>query len=212
MPYKCFLVEGTDSSMLYLRRYCDGPCSQMAGEHSYHNAMFLIGEVQELRVPCEHESCPNGHLELPKSCEVTSTDPRWPSQCECGVVFGEGVTFQHFTRRLYRNPETGEKWEQAKLPVGAMYFDDWMPRTFWWDNFQGQHLHVITPGGEWNIDSRCSNCTLPNDRTHRCWVRHGAAPNIHVDKNGHTCSAGAGSIVCGKYHGFLHNGFLTDGC
>ena len=64
-------------------------------------------------------------------------------------------------------------------------------------------------GREWDIDSRCSNCTLPDDRIHRCWVRHGEPPNIHVDKNGHTCSAGAGSILAGDYHGFLHNGELT---
>jgi hypothetical protein len=29
---------------------------------------------------------------------------------------------------------------------------------------------------------------------------------LHVDKNGNTCAAGAGSIITGKWHGFLHNG------
>jgi hypothetical protein len=68
----------------------------------------------------------------------------------------------------------------------------------------------MTPGGEWIIDSRASNCTMPEDTEHRCWVRHGEAPDFHVDKNGKTCNAGAGSIKCGSYHGFLQNGFLTD--
>jgi hypothetical protein len=40
-------------------------------------------------------------------------------------------------------------------------------------------------------------------------VRHGEAPNITVDKNGVTCGAGAGSIQCGSYHGFLRNGELV---
>jgi hypothetical protein len=51
---------------------------------------------------------------------------------------------------------------------------------------------------------------MPNDRLHRCWVRHGDAPELTVDKNGKTCGAGGGSIVSGSYHGFLRNGFLTD--
>jgi hypothetical protein len=48
---------------------------------------------------------------------------------------------------------------------------------------------------------------------HRCWVRHGDAKtgNVHVDKNGITCNAGAGSIISPDgWHGFLHNGYLTS--
>lgn len=73
----------------------------------------------------------------------------------------------------------------------------------------GRHLWVQTPGGSWCIDSRASNCTLPYDYEHRCWVRHGDPPVVTVDKHGLTCSAGAGSIQCGSYHGFLQNGRLT---
>jgi hypothetical protein len=52
-----------------------------------------------------------------------------------------------------------------------------------------------------------------DSRPHKCWVRHGdpKTGTVHVDKNGVTCGAGAGSIASGSYHGFLHNGFLTDG-
>lgn len=53
------------------------------------------------------------------------------------------------------------------------------------------------------------NCTMPYDYEHRCWVRHGEPPAITVDKQGHTCAAGAGSIQCGSYHGFLEDGALT---
>jgi hypothetical protein len=60
------------------------------------------------------------------------------------------------------------------------------------------------------IDSRASNCTLPNDREHKCWIRHGTPPDLTVDKNGKTCAAGAGSIQLGNYHGFLRNGHLEE--
>lgn len=79
-----------------------------------------------------------------------------------------------------------------------------------WDNCAGQHLHVVLPNGfTWDIDSRASNCTLPNDRLHRCWVRTGEPPRVTVGKSGVTCSTGAGSIQAGDYHGFLRNGQLT---
>jgi hypothetical protein len=46
-------------------------------------------------------------------------------------------------------------------------------------------------------------------RPHKCWIRHGKAPLITVDKNGVTCGAGTGSIAAGDYHGFLRNGEFT---
>jgi hypothetical protein len=73
-------------------------------------------------------------------------------------------------------------------------------------------LIVKCPDGhEWMIDSRASNCAMPNDNTHHCWVRHGRPEDgtLHVDKSGNTCAAGAGSIETPKWHGFLHNGHLT---
>jgi len=103
------------------------------------------------------------------------------------------------------------------VPAGAM----------WWRNiptipdppepgarqfFAGEHLVVMTPGGVWNIDSRASNCGLPQDTVHRCWPRRGRPPKVTVDKSfGPTCEAGAGSIQVGAYHGFLRDGALSDG-
>lgn len=73
-----------------------------------------------------------------------------------------------------------------------------------------RHLAVVTPDGHWwDVDSRAKNCTLPNDKTHRCWVRHGEPPNVTVDKAGATCSAGAGSIQTPDWHGFLRDGQLV---
>lgn len=95
-------------------------------------------------------------------------------------------------------------------------------------------------GYDWMVDSRAKNCTSPclhcgvqykdhqsncgnqnpydpqqqhyedSHPEHKCWVRHGTPPDLHVDKNGVTCEAGAGSIAVPGYHGFLHHGKLTD--
>lgn len=95
----------------------------------------------------------------------------------------------------------------GELEPGCLYYADWLPNDMWWDNQVGPHLCAVLPNGNhWNIESRASNCTMKDDRTHRCWCRHGEVPNITVDKNGHTCQAGAGSIASGNYHGFLRNG------
>lgn len=109
--------------------------------------------------------------------------------------------------------DTGEIHERiSEFGVGAMWFSYWLWKGAEWDNETGPHLLVRCPNGDgtrdWDIDSRASNCTLPNDRLHRCWVRHGDPPNITVDKSGLTCSAGAGSIALPNWHGFLRGGQL----
>lgn len=136
---------------------------------------------------------------------------------------------------LYRREDTGEEFPYLNCrgdsrAIGAMYYCDWLdeyghkgpsdkphdrswvtpglPRAY--QPTDGKYLAVVTPGGTWIIDSRCSNCTLPNDNEHHCWVRHGTPPNVTVDKAGKTCQAGAGSIQCGKYHGFLRGGRLVE--
>jgi hypothetical protein len=143
----------------------------------------------------------------PIELDIPRSDQSWPTHCACGYAFTEKDEWQQFHDRIYSDGP--QQWPKRQLPVGAMFFADWYPKNMFWDNKEDDHLFVLTPGGEWDIDSRASNCTLPNDRLHRCWVRHGEPPNIHVDKNGHTCAAGAGSIALPGYHGFLHNGYLT---
>jgi len=97
--------------------------------------------------------------------------------------------------------------ESGRPEAGDMYYADWMPENFYWDNHKGPYLILVLPNGhEWNIDSRASNCTMKEDRLHRCWCRHGEPPNVTVDKIGVTCQAGAGSILMGDFHGFLTNG------
>ena len=105
-----------------------------------------------------------------------------------------------------------------ELQAGDAYYVPCEGQCHLWDNCGGLHLYVVLPKDSdgdqhhWCVDGRCSNCTLKEDRVHRCWVRHGdpAAPgSLHVDKAGVTCQAGAGSILVGGWHGFLHRGRLV---
>lgn len=140
---------------------------------------------------------------------IELTDEPWSEPNEHGMSSGH-----YWIRR-----DTGEKFKSPGLaPVGAMWFATWFeiegsdPKRYYcsdWDNQTEPPLIVKTPGGDWNVDSRASNCTRREDKLHRCWCRHGQPPNVTVDKNGNTCNAGAGSIQCNQYHGFLRNGVLT---
>jgi hypothetical protein len=133
--------------------------------------------------------------------------------------------------KLFRRSDTGELLALADAPVGAMWDVSWFRDHGGGEQYTGPDgisLAVRTPGGDWMVDSQCSNCTRtqwgPKEidgklcekvwlgRTHWCWVRHGnprQPETLHVDKAGDTCAAGAGSILCGSYHGFLHHGELT---
>jgi|ERR1035437_484408 hypothetical protein len=117
---------------------------------------------------------------------------------------------------LYKRSDNDEIVELDTAPIGAIWENTWYYPTENYSGFtdcigtDGKSFSVRTPGGDWCIDSRASNCTKPEDHTHKCWVRHGVAPEFTVDKAGNTCSAGAGSILQGNYHGFLINGYLTN--
>jgi hypothetical protein len=116
-------------------------------------------------------------------------------------------------KETWKRLDTGEIIEVDSywdLPVGAIFFMSWLEGVEGYCGPDGKSLCVITPGGGWQVDSRASNCTKPDDDIHKCWVRHGIPPKVTVDKIGNTCAAGAGSILIGKYHGFLRNGELTD--
>lgn len=140
---------------------------------------------------------------------------KWPTQCnDCAQSVpqairptkageeGIEVIRQVFTWRLYNTasgkPEPGDLY-WIKHEIGDCPY---------WDNCNGMHLHGIVPNGDdWDIDCRASNCTMPEDRQHRCWIKTGSPEDgtLHVDKNGATCAAGAGSIMLSQWHGFLHH-------
>lgn len=99
-------------------------------------------------------------------------------------------------------------WDNA--PEGATRLDG--PRDSCFAGPDGKDYIVKCPGGRtWHVDGPCSNCTR-KDEKHYCWIRHGdpVKCNVTVDKQGDTCSAGAGSIQTGNWHGFLTNGILSE--
>lgn len=121
---------------------------------------------------------------------------------ECGEV---SKLSSRGSRRIFRRVDTGEELGAMALPPGAVYEGGYRVGP------DGRGLICVCPDGHhWYIDNRASNCTKKDDDVHRCWVRHGKPEDgtLHVDKNGNTCAAGAGSIQTPSWHGFLHNGTL----
>lgn len=130
------------------------------------------------------------------------------------AVDGEYEADGPIRRIVYRNIHTDEKLPSHKLPYGAIFESK--------NSFKGPDglslVCVVPQYAEkrenytyWYLDGRASNCTKPDDMEHRCWVRHGKfGESMHVDKNGNTCQAGAGSIMVQGFHGFLHHDYLID--
>lgn len=131
-----------------------------------------------------------------------------PCSC-CGNLPPENASVSTGSYRVW-NTEDGKNNHP-----GDMYWAPWMHEgsgCLYWSNCKDPrgHLIVVMPdGGYWDTDSRASNCTMKGDKTHRCWIKHGEAPNLTVDKKGHTCKAGAGSIQMVSWHGYLRNGELV---
>ena len=167
--------------------------------------------------------CPGGYGERKEHWQQVDwptfgIDETWnPGKCDkCGLGYDgvQRVWRGSGTHRVYDTPD-------GELHPGDLYWADWAHTVNddgtvfchdGWTNCDGRHLHAVCPNGcHWDIDSRASNCGLPGDTEHRCWIRSGEPPNVNVDKNGRTCSAGAGSIVCSDYHGFLTAGAFSVG-
>lgn len=97
----------------------------------------------------------------------------------------------HIGKPRYRRLDTGEEL-RGDLPAGALYIAVPAHQYNYSRGHDGEAVVCVLPGGDhWHIDSFVNNCTMPDDKEHRCWVRHGSKPGtIHVDKNGLPCAAG----------------------
>jgi hypothetical protein len=204
MPLQTRLITEV-GTRAWLRVYWGKDCQNRWGTNKpgYHDAQVFLIDSDKI-----------GDWSLGGKEEDYPRD-RWPTKCDhCEMLAPEDAKLQVFRKRRYDNPEG--------IPQpGDMFWTTWHGHTdvrtgesgdgcYWHDNCDGRHLQVILPNGnEWDIDGRASNCTKPDDKSHRCWVREGEPPNITAGKQGNTCSAGGGSIKSGDYHGFLRNGVLT---
>lgn len=205
---KVFFCEPTDQVFTRLRVYESGEgvpeCPLNPGKYGYHNAS--TPNVAMRTIPLDEELPASGHT------GEFEGDDRWPSACPCGHVFGPNATRSVRHARLIRRTDTGELFDgYRELPPGAIWNADWMCDRDGWVGPDGRSLVCKLPDGhDWMIDGQATNCTMKDDNVHKCWVRHGRPEDgtLHVDKNGHTCAAGAGSIATPKWHGFLHNGHL----
>ena len=204
MPLRCRLIE-QNGTKAWLRVYWHDPepCPGLG----YYNAQLPLIETDV-----------NDDWKLGGRVE-DYPEERWPTQCaHCGATVPEGRLDRELPskERVHRQIHRKRRWNTASgVPEpGDMFWADYFHGEdggcFQWSNCVGPHLLVILPNGDqWDIDSRATNCTMKDKRTHCCWVRTGEPPNISVSKAGHTCAAGAGSISSGGYHGFLRNGILT---
>lgn len=209
-PIKVFLISPLNLYQPSLRRYTPGDGNCVEG--GYHNA---IVECPELK--CSKEELPNG--EVIHGDVFAHNYAGWPTKCDkCDYVFLDKDEWQFNPDQLYQELGSGILYPRRKAPPGAMYYATWyedrsLPGNTWISPHDKRALMVVLPGGvHWHVDSTANNCTRPGDTVHKCWVRSGSVDHdtVHVDKNGDTCQAGAGSIVVPGWHGFLHNGYLTE--
>jgi hypothetical protein len=184
-----------------LRRY-EGVAagSPKCGRYGFHNAEVHLGDA------------PRDTFTLP-----ALEDPRWPTRCDtCGKEFSAGAHSTLAEPPLYLRADTGALLTLSDAAPGAMWWAPWYSskaKDGWMTGYDGRTLVVRLPDGrDWIVDSVASNCPIPKDRSHRCWLRQGEPPDVtagkKAEKGEKTCSAGAGSIQTGSWHGFLRNGWL----
>lgn len=189
------------------------------GRKFYHRGFYCEACGQRDEEPCseaEFASYSKDGVRLERACDKCAALVRmnsWGTDIEmCRADTGElfkayrdlppGAVYEAIG--YYGDP--AHNWRQSPRADGKQYIVN-RPGA------DGRILVCVCPDGHpWTIDARASNCTMPSDDEHWCWVRHGRPEDgtLHVDKNGVTCAAGAGSIATSKWHGFLHNGQLVE--
>lgn len=196
-------------------RIYEGEGCPIPENYGYHQSLIFARDE-----PFSWDTDDRERQAFPETFTEATATPKsaWATTCSCGFQFTKEAYRQLFQDLLFRNTTTGEQLSKRDIPPNSLYFDPFLG-IYYGGTGQlgpgpdGQYLIAICPNGRhWCIDSRASNCTMPEDNNHKCWVRHGdpRLGNVHVDKNGVTCQAGGGSIQAGDYHGFLHHGSFTD--
>lgn len=180
----------------------------MPGEHSYHNAEVVIGDVKKpLAGPDEYETAPSRE-DLPK-------DAPWPKTCACGYVFTTRIRYSKTNvgsyskdiwqvnddRYFARSSGPGvtpdadaERWARIRaLPPGAMFRAYWLERNY--AGPDGMSLAVICPCNEsFAMD-------MPATDGGGRWTRTGTPPKITLSPS---------INLVGHWHGWLRDGVLVD--
>lgn len=217
-PLACVWLKRLGRERQLLRRYSE---DKTCNDGGYCQAVYWVGDFSS-RLKPELEGDSTGHLD--------HADDRWPTHCDtCHQLLADAYWQLNRVRLYsYNGPYGKLQVTINNCPPGSLYHARWLAGCAWATGPDGLALMAVCPNGStWNVDGQASNCTLDQYvpvpgkpgwrkfvRTHYCWVRHGdprKPSTLHVDKVGVTCAAGAGSIVAGNYHGFLHNGGFTAG-
>lgn len=217
MPTKVFWLKETKRVKVWLRRYRSQCPKGKKGETCEAELVLYESAPAHLWGRYGHAKDADRKVWHTFDSKIRKNDRMWSlMRCErCGGKFDRTDAKQLWAEHLYRGAPDGKLHTHRDPPAGAMWDAWWMPRKRPWVGPDGITLMVQLPNlWTWHVDGPCSNCTLPNDREHYCWTRKGdpRTGNVDVGKHyGRTCSAGAGSIQAGNYHGFLRDGYLTDG-
>lgn len=214
MGIKVFLIEPIAQQRVWLRRYTFSNENECPGKKWGHDASQLIGDFDSPVAPLDGD-------ETSVFDKPPITDLRWPVKCDtCPYQFAPANEWQVFHERLCKAAD-GRIFTRRDNEIGIMFWSPWFHshghelHCMYWDNCKDPRGHLICklPGPhDWDIMSRAANCTMPEDKLHRCWILHGdpsKGETVHVDKDGLTCQAGAGSIALPNWHGFLHGGELV---
>lgn len=225
---RAFFLEPTDQVELSLRRYRSDDSKCPTSKHGYCDVDVVVERTSIATLAAAGWPMKDGHP-VHDGTAIAHDDPRWPQRCSCGREFKTEDHWQCSPDTLYRRSDSGELVTLGAAPAGAMWFAPWFSDHPEYTGPDGQTLVVRTPPShDWIVDSRASNCDSPcakcgapynkhdgkkcsryeDRRPHKCWIRHGAPPNMTVDKAGLTCGAGGGSIGTPHFHGFLKNGEL----
>ncbi len=162
----CFWIEPITMRRRSLRRYVYSEASKCpAPGLGYHNAEFHLGDF---------DSSFDTEYSDDETRKIPHNFPSWPAQCICGYRFVDSDSWQVRDERLYRRADNGELVTRDDKIPGMMYDATWHHGIEGWCGPDGKALHVVLPNGQtWAIDSRCSNCTMPDDNVHKCWCAPG---------------------------------------
>lgn len=205
----CFWLKSTGRMKISLRRFTFGDRGRDCPKGNRgHNANADI----DLEITRQTRIEPDGWeilMQVDESLHPPRDDPRWPTVCEsCGEPFQDDDEWQVNQKEIYES-EGGKMYAFRgygdKSAAGALFDCWWLHgrktikngKTYTYVGQDNIALVGICPNGfAWEIDGPSANGNG--------WTRTG-------DPREPKTLSVTPSIVAGDYHGYLTNGFFTDG-